>query len=150
MVVNDGYVLAADAAGVLVRSGTGLYYIDIESAAVTKAFSGVSATAPAVLSEDRIGWYGDGGLHFKPRTEPGGEEKFVELPGPYQSAKPALIGDWLLLPPQTGASSLTALSSPTARPAPCWRRPAGSRYADPATPLSSAAARAPPTGGCSA
>ncbi|MFE9937479.1 FG-GAP repeat domain-containing protein [Streptomyces hirsutus] len=110
VVVNDGYVLAADAAGVLVRSGTGLYYIDIESAAVTKAFSGVSATAPAVLSEDRIGWYGDGGLHFKPRTEPGGEEEFVELPGPYQSAKPALIGDWLLLPPQTGASSLTALS----------------------------------------
>ncbi|MEU6523364.1 VCBS repeat-containing protein [Streptomyces sp. NPDC046924] len=110
VVVNSGYVLAADAAGVLVRSGSNLYYIDIESAAVTKAFSGVSATAPAVLSEDRIGWYGDGGLHLKPRTEPGGEEEFVELPGPYQSAKPVLTGDWLLLPPQTGASSLTALS----------------------------------------
>ncbi|WP_112467005.1 FG-GAP repeat domain-containing protein [Streptomyces triticisoli] len=112
--VNNGYVMAADAAGVLVRWGTGLYYIDIESAAATKAFSGVSATAPVVLSEGRIGWYGDGGLHFKPRSEPGGEEEFVELPGPYQFAKPVLTGDWLLLPPQTGAgtstTSLTALS----------------------------------------
>ncbi|MFJ6561593.1 FG-GAP repeat domain-containing protein [Streptomyces sp. NPDC091412] len=106
--VNNGYVMAADAAGVLVRWGTSLYYIDIESAVVTKAFSNVSATVPVVLSEGRIGYYGDGGLHVKPRTDPGGDEEFVALPGPYQFAKPVLTGDWLLLPPQTGAGTSTA------------------------------------------
>ncbi|MFF9122576.1 FG-GAP repeat domain-containing protein [Streptomyces sp. NPDC014889] len=112
MTVNNGYVMAADAAGVLVRWGTSLYYIDVESAVVTKAFSAVSATAPAVLSEGRLGYYGDGGLHVKPRTDPGGEEEFVALPGPYQFARPVLTGDWLLLPPQTGAgTSTTALTA---------------------------------------
>ncbi|MFD4956760.1 FG-GAP repeat domain-containing protein [Streptomyces sp. NPDC058451] len=109
--VNNGYVMAADAAGVLVRSGTSLYYIDIESAAVTQAFSPVSSTLPVVMSEGRIGWYGDGGLHFKPRSEPGGEEEFVELPGHYYGPKPILTGDWLLLPPQTAGISTTSLTA---------------------------------------
>ncbi|MFJ4513248.1 FG-GAP-like repeat-containing protein [Streptomyces sp. NPDC088816] len=114
--VNNGYVMAADSAGVLLKWGTSLYYIDIESATVTEAFSRVSATATAVLSEGRIGWYDSNSLHFKPRTDPGGDEQFVDLPffgfGVYSDYKPVLTGDWLLLPLHTGTgtSRLTAVS----------------------------------------
>ncbi|MFG2354939.1 FG-GAP-like repeat-containing protein [Streptomyces sp. NPDC048521] len=114
--VTSGAIKTADAHGALFQVDTDLYYLDVDSAVATEAFSGVSARPVTVQSDDRIGWYesGSGDLHLKPRTDPGGTEQVIDLPAPTAllDGAPVLVGDWLLLPLHTGTgtSELTAVS----------------------------------------
>ncbi|MEW2253913.1 VCBS repeat-containing protein [Streptomyces sp. NPDC047869] len=114
--VTSGAITAADAHGALVKVGTSLYYLDIDTAVATRAFTNVGARPVTVQSEDRTGWYdsSSGDLHLKPRTDPGGAEQVLDLPAPGATldGAPVLTGDWLLLPLHTGTgtSELTAVS----------------------------------------
>ncbi|MFI5684440.1 FG-GAP-like repeat-containing protein [Streptomyces sp. NPDC051636] len=109
--VNSGAIKAADAHGALFQVGTDLYYLDLDTAVATKAFSAVGARPVTVQSDDRTGWYesGSGDLHLKPRTDPGGTEQVIDLPSPggVLEGAPVLVGDWLLLPLSGGIGSGT-------------------------------------------
>ncbi|MER6451043.1 VCBS repeat-containing protein [Streptomyces sp900105245] len=114
--VTSGMITAADAHGVLFRVATDLYYLDLDTAVATKAFSGSGSRPVTVLGDDRFGWYepGSGDLHLKPRTDPGADEQVIDLPSPgtVLDDAPVLVGDRLLLPRHTGTgtSELTAVS----------------------------------------
>ncbi|MFI9808185.1 FG-GAP-like repeat-containing protein [Streptomyces sp. NPDC052301] len=112
--VTSGTITAADEHGALFRVGTDLYYLDVDTAVATKAFSAVGARPVTVMSDDRIGWYdsGSGDLHLEPRTDPGGTAQVVDLPPPggVLDGAPVLLGDRLLLPLSGGIGSGTGTS----------------------------------------
>ncbi|WP_329546564.1 VCBS repeat-containing protein [Streptomyces sp. NBC_01356] len=107
-------VVAADASGVLAESGTTLFYIDVNTAVSTRAFTDVVYDSPYVQSEDRFGWYDSetGDLHLKSRTDPAAEEQVIDLPNLGElDGTPVLTGDWLLVPTaESTGSAITALS----------------------------------------
>ncbi|MHA5049644.1 FG-GAP repeat domain-containing protein [Streptomyces sp. SD15] len=113
-IIGDQEVVAADSSGVLAEYGGWLYYIDLDTAVGTRAFTDVTANSIFVQSEDRIGWYDDGTgeLHVKSRTDPAAEEQVIGLPTfGALDGDPVLTGDWLLLPTDTDTgTAITAVS----------------------------------------
>ncbi|MCX5559154.1 VCBS repeat-containing protein [Streptomyces sp. NBC_00038] len=112
--IADQEVVAADSSGVQVADGSSLYYIDVDTAVSTLAFSDVTYNSLYVQNEDRFGWYepGTGDLHLKFRTDPAGAEQVVDLPNLGElDGDPVLTGDWLLVPTdKPTASAITAVS----------------------------------------
>ncbi|MFI7499301.1 FG-GAP repeat domain-containing protein [Streptomyces sp. NPDC049687] len=112
--IQDNTVAAADAHGVLVKDGTAISYVDVDTAVETGAFGEVAYGGYAVMSDDRIGWYDadNGDLHLKSRTDPAAEEQTYDLPylGEPDGA-PVLTGDRLLLPLDAGSVSGTKLAA---------------------------------------
>ncbi|MFJ1731271.1 FG-GAP repeat domain-containing protein [Streptomyces sp. NPDC088254] len=121
--VGEEAVAAADARGVLVADNSSLYYLDVESAVATLAFTSLTTGFP-VLSGDRFGWYDDstGELRLKSRTDAAADPVTFTVPYPRRpdtapfparpNSAPVLTGDRLLLPVKTyaGTTRLTAVS----------------------------------------